>query len=39
MMDILQKFIHLQITEDKKLMADGSEKITKKKNCAIRQKI
>ena len=31
MMDILQKFIHLQITEDKKLMADGSEKITKKK--------
>lgn len=31
MMDILQKFIHLQITEDKKLLADGSEKITKKK--------
>lgn len=31
MMDILQKFIHLQINEDKKLMPDGSEKITKKK--------
>lgn len=31
MMDILQKFIHLQITEDKKLLADGSEKIVKKK--------
>lgn len=30
MMDILQKFIHLQITEDKKLMPDGSEKVTKK---------
>ena len=31
MMDIIQKFIHLQVKEDKKLMADGSEKITKKK--------
>ena len=31
MMDIIQKFIHLQIKEDKKLMADGSEKIIKKK--------
>lgn len=31
MMDILQKFIHLQVTEDKKLLADGSEKIVKKK--------
>ena len=31
MMDILQKFIHLQVVEDKKLMPDGSEKITKKK--------
>ena len=31
MMDILQKFIHLQVIEDKKLMPDGSEKITKKK--------
>lgn len=31
MMDILQKFIHLQIKEDKKLLSDGSEKIVKKK--------
>lgn len=31
MMDILQKFIHLQVKEDKKLLADGSEKVTKKK--------
>lgn len=31
MMDILQKFIHLQVQEDKKLLADGSERITKKK--------
>lgn len=31
MMDILQKFIHLQVEEDKKLLADGSEKITNKK--------
>lgn len=31
MMDILQKFIHLQIVEDKKLLPDGSEKVTKKK--------
>ena len=30
MMDILQKFIHLQTKEDRKLMPDGSEKITKK---------
>lgn len=30
-MDILQKFIHLQVQEDKKLLADGSERITKKK--------
>lgn len=31
MMDILQKFIHLQVEDDKKLLADGSEKVTKKK--------
>ena len=31
MMDILQKFIHLQVKEDKKLMADGSERVVKKK--------
>ena len=31
MMDILQKFIHLQVKEDRKLLVDGSEKITKKK--------
>lgn len=31
MMDILQKFIHLQVKEDKKLLPDGTEKITKKK--------
>jgi type I restriction enzyme R subunit len=31
MMDIIQKFIHLQIKEDKKLLADGSERVTKKK--------
>ena len=31
MMDILQKFIHLQVEEDKKLLPDGSEKVTKKK--------
>lgn len=30
MMDILQKFIHLQTNEDKKLLPDGTEKITKK---------
>lgn len=35
MMDILQKFIHLQIKEDKKLMSDGSEKITKKKTLVF----
>ena len=31
MMDILQKFIHLQVTEEKKLQPDGTEKIIKKK--------
>ena len=31
MMDILQKFIHLQEKVDKKLLSDGSEKVTKKK--------
>ena len=31
MMDILQKFIHLQITEEKKLQPDGTEKVIKKK--------
>ncbi|MDO4515487.1 MAG: DEAD/DEAH box helicase family protein, partial [Lachnospiraceae bacterium] len=31
MMDIVQKFIHLQIKEDKKLMSDGTERVTKKK--------
>ncbi len=31
MMDIIQKFIHLQVKEDKKLLADGSEKVTRKK--------
>lgn len=31
MMDILQKFIHLQVTEEKKLQPDGTEKVTKKK--------
>ncbi len=30
MMDILQKFIHLQKTEEKKLQPDGTEKVTKK---------
>ena len=30
MMDILQKFIHLQITEEKKRLPDGSEKVVKK---------
>lgn len=35
MMDILQKFIHLQIKDDKKLLADGSEKITKKKTIVF----
>lgn len=30
MMDIIQKFIHLQIKEDKKLLADGTEKSVKK---------
>lgn len=31
MMDILQKFIHLQVKEDKKLLANGTEQIIKKK--------
>ena len=31
MMDILQKFIHLQVTEEKKLLPDGTEKVIKKK--------
>ncbi len=31
MMDILQKFIHLQVTAEKKVDADGNESITKKK--------
>lgn len=31
MMDIVQKFVHLQVKEDKKLMPDGTEKVTKKK--------
>ena len=30
MMDILQKFIHLQVKEDKKLLLDGTEKVVKK---------
>ena len=30
MMDILQKFIHLQIKEEKKRLADGSEKLVRK---------
>ncbi|MBO4378252.1 MAG: type I restriction endonuclease subunit R [Clostridia bacterium] len=30
MMDILQKFIHPQVTEEKKLMPDGTEKTVKK---------
>lgn len=31
MMDILQKFIHLQIKEDKKVLPDGTEKAIKRK--------
>ena len=31
MMDIIQKFIHLQVKEEKKQMSDGSEQVTKKK--------
>ena len=31
MMDILQKFIHLQVTEEKKLQPDGTEKVVRKK--------
>lgn len=30
MMDILQKFIHLQVTEETKRLLDGSEKVVKK---------
>ncbi len=30
-MDILQKFIHLQVTEEKQLQPDGTEKVIKKK--------
>ena len=31
MMDILQKFIHLQVIDEKKLQPDGTEKVVKKK--------
>ena len=31
MMDIIQKFIHLQVKEEKKQIPDGSEQVTKKK--------
>ncbi len=31
LLDIIQKFIHLQITEDKKIQPDGTEKVIKKK--------
>ena len=31
MMDIIQKFIHLQVKEEKKQMSGGSEQVTKKK--------
>ena len=31
MMDILQKFIHLQVTEEKNLQPDGTEKVIRKK--------
>lgn len=31
MMDILQKFMHLQVTEEKRLLPDGTEKVVKKK--------
>ena len=31
MMDILQKFIHLQVVEEKKLMPDGTDKVIRKK--------
>jgi len=31
MMDILQKFIHLQVTEEKKILPDGTEKSVQKK--------
>lgn len=35
MMDIVQKFIHLQVKEDKKLLVNGSEQITKKKSLVF----
>ena len=35
MMDILQKFIHLQVKEEKRLLSDGSEKIIKKKSLVF----
>lgn len=35
MMDLLQKFIHLQVKEDKKLLANGTEQITKKKTLVF----
>lgn len=31
MMDIVQKFLHLQVKEDRKLLVDGTERVTKKK--------
>ncbi len=31
LLDIIQKFIHLQVTEDKKIQPDGTEKVIKKK--------
>ena len=31
MMDIIQKFIHLQIKEEKKRLPDDTEQVTKKK--------
>ncbi|MBR4538336.1 MAG: type I restriction endonuclease subunit R [Clostridia bacterium] len=31
MKDILQKFLHLQVTEEKKLLPDGTERVVKKK--------
>ena len=35
MMDILQKFIHLQVTEEKKLLANGEEQVNKKKTIVF----
>jgi len=31
LLDIIQKFIHLQVTEEKKIQPDGTEKVIKKK--------